>query len=204
MDRLIIGFDRALRTLSGDAAGTNEVPGAEFIDDLTEAQRRHVSGLMRVNHSGEVCAQALYLGQALLARNEAVARALRVSADEEVEHLAWTLFRLNELGGSPSCLVPLWFFGAFVIGVTAAAVGDRTSLSFLHETERQVVDHLNRQLARLPEIDRKSRAIILRMRDDEAHHARVAENLGGAGMAPLARTAMRQAARVMTGASYWF
>lgn len=202
MDRLIIGFDRALRTLSGVATSTRPVPGGDLPGDIVGDQRRHVAALMRVNHSGEVCAQALYQGQALLARDDVVARAMRSSADEETDHLAWTAQRIAELGGRTSWLDPLWFAGAFLLGAGAAALGDRWSLGFLRETERQVVAHLTGHLAQIPDNDEKSRAIVAQMRDDEAQHAEVAKALGGGELPAAARRLMRLSARVMTGLAY--
>lgn len=203
MDDLIIGFDRALRTLSGVASSARPVPGGDLPDMLADDERVHVAALMRVNHTGEVCAQALYQGQALMARDVEVVKALQASADEETEHLAWTSGRAAELGGRTSWLDPLWFIGAFAIGASAAALGDRWSLGFLRETERQVVDHLEGHLGQVPESDVKSRAILEQMREDEARHAVVAEEMGGAPLPFPLRTMMRLSSRVMTRVAYY-
>lgn len=156
------------------------------------------AALMRVNHTGEVCAQALYDAQARFSRDSNVSELLRLSAQEESEHLQWTQQRILQLGGRESLLNPLWFATSYAVGMAAAAVGDRTSLGFLAETERQVVAHLNRQLARLPVDDHPSRAIIRAMRTDESQHAEVAERLGGAELPRPVILLMNVAASVMT------
>lgn len=203
MDRLILGIDRALRTLTGVACSLRPLPGADLPDRLADDSRRQVAALMRVNHSGEVCAQALYQGQALLARDPRIAGLLQTSADEETEHLAWTAARVSELGGRTSVFDPLWYFGAFAIGAGAAAFGDRWSLGFLRETEHQVVVHLEGHLARLPDADAKTRAIVEQMRDDEARHADLAEALGAAELPVTVRKLMQTSSRVMTAVAYY-
>ena len=175
LDGFITGFDRALRTFANVATRSRPTPGDALPDaPLTPAERRHAAGLMRVNHTGEVCAQALYAAQALVARDPAVRAQFAQSAREEEEHLAWTASRLAELADRPSLLNPLWFAGSFAIGLAAGIAGDRTNLSFVVETERQVEDHLTGHVDRLPAGDAKSRAIVEQMRDDEARHGSLA------------------------------
>lgn len=171
--------------------------------ELDAAERAKAAALMRVNHAGEVCAQALYQGQALTARNSQSRQALTKAADEEVEHLAWTEQRLAELGGRKSVLNPAWYAGSYVIGAMAGLAGDRWSLGFLAETERQVVAHLNRHLEVLSHRDGRSRAVVAAMKRDEARHATTALHLGGAQLPLPARLAMRFASRVMTTTAYW-
>jgi ubiquinone biosynthesis monooxygenase Coq7 len=158
---------------------------------------------MRVNHSGEVAAQALYQGQALSARDATVAAAMRRAAAEEMDHLAWCEQRLRELNGRTSLLNPLWYLGSFAIGAVAGALGDRTSLGFIAETEKQVEAHLREHLERLPVADRRSRAIVDQMTHDEVAHGAQAESLGAEELPFLLRAAMRLTARVMTRSSYW-
>ena len=158
---------------------------------------------MRVNHSGEVCAQALYQGQALTAREPSARRALEQAAAEETEHLAWTERRIAALGGSKSVLNPLFYAGSFVIGAASGLLGDKWNLGFLAETERQVAHHLEGHLQRLPAEDRKSRAILEQMRDDEARHATSASNHGGAELPEPVKAAMKVSSKVMTETAYW-
>lgn len=203
-DSLILHFDRALRTLFAPAASRRPHPDAGLPEAaLTDAERRHVAGLMRVNHSGEVCAQALYQGQALTARNPDIAQALQQAADEETEHLAWCERRLNELNSHKSLLNPLWYTGSFALGVLAGALGDRWNLGFLAETERQVEGHLDGHLQRLPAQDAKSRAIIEQMKADEIRHAETAITLGGAELPLPVKLAMKLTSKVMTQTAYW-
>ncbi|MCS6787599.1 MAG: 2-polyprenyl-3-methyl-6-methoxy-1,4-benzoquinone monooxygenase [Thiobacillaceae bacterium] len=203
-ETLILQFDRALRTLFAPAASRRPHPDDGLPDAaLTEAEKRHVAGLMRVNHSGEVCAQALYQGQAITARNPAIAQVLRKAADEETEHLAWCERRLQELGSHKSLLNPLWYAGALGLGVLAGALGDRVNLGFLAETERQVEGHLDGHLAQLPAEDAKSRAILEQMKADEVRHAHTALDLGGMELPLPVKLAMQLAARVMTRTAYW-
>lgn len=203
-DALILHFDRALRTVFAPAVSRRPHPDDGLAEgELSEAERRHAAGLMRVNHSGEVCAQALYQGQALTARNPEVARALMKASDEETEHLAWCERRLTELGGHKSVLNPLWYTGAFFLGVLAGALGDRWNLGFLAETERQVEAHLDGHLRRLPKQDAKSRAIVEQMKADEIRHARMAIAYGGAELPLPLRLAMKLSAKVMTQTAYW-
>jgi ubiquinone biosynthesis monooxygenase Coq7 len=170
---------------------------------LEPAERLESIRLMRVNHAGEVSAQALYQGQALIARNESVAAAMRESAAEETDHLAWCERRLEQLGGRTSLLNPLWYFGSFAIGALAGAMGDRTSLGFIAETEQQVESHLSDHLQRLPRADAGSRAILEQMQVDEIRHGEKATALGGANLPLPLRFAMRLSSRLMTHSSYW-
>ncbi len=203
LDDLIIGFDRGLRTLFAPAHSTRPVPGEDLGDaDMSPAQRSLAAALMRVNHTGEVCAQALYQGQAMTARDSGARVALEEAAREETEHLAWTEQRIAELGGSKSLLNPLFYAGSFAIGAAAGALGDRWNLGFLAETERQVVKHLEGHLARLPADDRKSRAIVEQMRDDEARHATTALRHGGAELPAPVKAAMQASSKVMTGGAF--
>lgn len=203
-DSLILHFDRALRTLFAPAVSRRPHPDEGLAEAaLTDAERRHVAGLMRVNHSGEVCAQALYQGQALTARNPDIALALQRAADEETEHLAWCERRLAELGSHKSLLNPLWYTGSFALGVLAGALGDRWNLGFLAETERQVEGHLDGHLQRLPAQDAKSRAIVEQMKADEIRHAETAIAYGGAELPLPVKLAMKLTAKVMTQTAYW-
>jgi ubiquinone biosynthesis monooxygenase Coq7 len=204
IDRLIISFDRGMRTLFGSAASARPVPGQDIPDlELDAVQRRHAAALMRVNHTGEVCAQALYQGQALTARGANARTALEHAAREETEHLAWTEHRIDELSGRKSLLNPVFYAGSFAIGAAAGLLGDRWNLGFLAETERQVVAHLDEHLEKLPSDDQRSRAIVAEMRMDEARHATTALEHGGAELPPPARALMRIASAVMTRMSYW-
>ena len=203
-DRLILAFDRALRTVVGPARSARPMPGANQPEaELDAAERAETAALMRINHVGEVCAQALYHGQAATARDSRAKQALEKAAEEETEHLAWTEQRLAELGGRKSFLNPAWYAGSFAIGALAGLAGDRWSLGFLAETERQVVEHLNGHLARLSHRDARSRAVLQAMKRDEARHATTALHLGGAQLPLPARLAMRLASRVMTTTARW-
>jgi 3-demethoxyubiquinol 3-hydroxylase len=203
LDDLIIGFDKGLRTLFVPARSTRPVPGENLQDaEMSGAQRALAVALMRVNHTGEVCAQALYQGQAMTARDSGARVALEKAAQEETEHLAWTELRLAELGGRKSVLNPLFYAGSFALGAAAGALGDRWNLGFLAETERQVVRHLESHLARLPADDRKSRAIVEQMRDDEARHATTALRNGGAELPAPVKAAMQVSSKVMTGSAF--
>jgi ubiquinone biosynthesis monooxygenase Coq7 len=204
IDQLIVAFDSGLRTLFAPARSVRPEPDAQLEEaELTEDQRRLAAGLMRVDHSGEVCAQALYQGQALTARNPAAKSALEQAAREENEHLAWTERRLEALGGRKSALNPVWYAGSFAIGALAGLLGDRWNLGFLAETERQVVAHLEGHLERLPAADRRSRAVLEQMRQDESRHATTAIRHGGAALPAPARRAMRLSAKVMTETAFW-
>ncbi|MGE5470169.1 MAG: 2-polyprenyl-3-methyl-6-methoxy-1,4-benzoquinone monooxygenase [Bacteroidota bacterium] len=202
-DRLVVEFDRALRSLCAPARSVRPLPGADLpAAGLDAAEKRHVVGLMRVNHCGEICAQALYQGQALTSRDPDVREALRGAADEETEHLAWTEQRIAELGGRKSWLNPLWYAGSLSLGLVAGALGDKWNLGFLAETERQVEAHLDGHLLSLPEADGRSRAIVDQMRQDEIRHAETAVRHGAAELPRVVRGAMRLAAKVMTGTAY--
>jgi ubiquinone biosynthesis monooxygenase Coq7 len=204
-DRALIGVDQTLRTLLGRPVLTGRArPGKSQEEvDLTDQERRHIGRLMRVNHTGEVCAQALYQGQALTARNRAVRERLERSAREENDHLAWCEDRIDELGGRKSLLNPLWFAGSFAMGSAAGIAGDRWSLGFVVETERQVEDHLDSHIAQVPADDHRTRAILEQMKADEAHHAAVATAAGGAELPGPVKLAMRVVSKVMTRGAYW-
>lgn len=203
VDQLITEFDTVLRTLAAPATSARQHPDAS-VDEapLSEAEKSHAAGLMRVNHCGEVCAQALYQGQALTARDPAAREALKQAAQEEVEHLAWTERRLSELGSHRSFLNPLWYAGSFAMGVTAGVIGDKWNLGFLAETERQVTAHLESHLSQLPEQDAKSRAIVAQMAIDETSHAEQAVALGAAPLPLPVVQLMNATSKVMTGLSY--
>ena len=233
LDPLIVTVDRALRavfaparaarpvpdapgaspasatTPSAGAPGMAQVPaplraaGPPPLPDLNDAERREAAALMRVNHAGEVAAQALYHGQAALARNPETREMLLRAAREEADHLGWCQQRLRELGSRPSVFGPLWYAGSFAIGALAAALGDRISLGFVAETERQVEGHIDSQLERLPAADTRSRAILEAMRHDEIEHGEAAISAGGSELPAPAREVMRGTARVMTFTSYW-
>ena len=203
MDRLINEFDRALRAVIGVANASRQSPGLDKAHaELSGADRAHAAALMRVNHVGEICAQALYQGQALTARDAPARAALEQAAREEQDHLAWSAERIRELGGRPSLLNPLWYAGSFAIGAFAGALGDRWNLAFLAETERQVEAHLSGHLEALPAADERTRAVVAAMRDDEAKHRASALGLGAAELPPAAKAAMRFASRVMTTVAY--
>jgi ubiquinone biosynthesis monooxygenase Coq7 len=203
VDQSILAFDRALRTLFGKAISVRRYPAADAPPvALEEAERRHVAGLMRVNHAGEVCAQALYQGQAVTARDAAIRATLERASHEEQEHLAWTEQRLQELGSGTSLLNPLWYAGSFAMGALAGAIGDRWSLGFVVETERQVEEHLTGHLEELPQDDARSRAIVEQMRTDEATHALSAQTAGAAELPGPIKGLMRLTARVMTVTAY--
>jgi ubiquinone biosynthesis monooxygenase Coq7 len=205
VDRLIVEFDRALRAVAGVTHPSRPSPAERLPDNpsMSEAARARAAALMRVNHVGEVCAQALYQGQALTARNPQARAALEQAAQEETEHLAWTERRITELGGHKSLLNPAWYAGSFAIGALAGLLGDRWNLGFLAETERQVVAHLEGHLQRLPAEDNRSRAIVEKMKEDEARHATSAIEHGAADLPQPARDAMRLSSKVMTETAYW-
>ena len=200
IDRIISAADTALRALAGadHAARPLPAPAVPPGEGLDEASRRLAGALMRVNHVGEVCAQALYSAQALATRNPALRRQFETAARDETDHLAWTRERLRQLGARPSLLNPLWYAGAFGLGLIAGRAGDSTSLGFVVETERQVERHLESHLDRLPASDTVSRAVVERMKADEAAHAARAEQAGAVTLPAPVRWAMRTAARVMT------
>jgi len=204
LDHLIVGFDKALRVVGGVAKAGRPNPGVSAPDcELNAQEQRHSAGLMRVNHVGEVCAQALYDAQGRRASTQAMRAQFAQSGREEEDHLAWTAERLAELGSQPSLLNPLWYAGAYALGTVASRLGDAVSLGFVVETERQVEAHLNSHLDQLPPQDAKSRAIVTRMRDDEIEHGAKAEAMGAAEMPLPVRTAMRAMAKVMTTTAYY-
>jgi ubiquinone biosynthesis monooxygenase Coq7 len=204
LDPFIVPLDRALRTLFAPAQSARPVPGNELDESPLGGNERQLSGaLMRINHTGEVCAQALYDGQLLTAREARVQELLSRAAREETEHLAWTQRRLSELGARRSLFDPLFYAGSFALGAAAGLLGDRWSLGFLAETERQVEQHLDGHLQRLPERDHRSRAIVEQMKADEAGHALAARREGAAEVPPPVRLAMQFAARIMTATTRW-
>lgn len=204
MDRFIIEFDKGLRTLFSQAHSARPYPDAQLADvPLDEAEKKHAAALMRVNHTGEICAQALYQGQALTARDPQVQQRLQLAAQEETEHLAWTAHRVHELGGHLSLLNPLWYSGALAMGAVAGLLGDKWNLGFLAETERQVGHHLQSHLEKLPVQDEKSRAIVHQMAVDEKSHADMAVELGGAPLPQSVQWAMKLNGKLMTNTVYW-
>jgi len=203
LDPLIAATDRALRALFAPAQASRPAPDQVNAEPLSEAERRDAAGLMRVNHTGEIAAQALYEGQALVARSQVTRELLNKAAREETDHLAWCETRLRELDSRPSLLNPLWYAGSFAIGALAAVFGDRASLGFVTETERQVERHLDDHLARLPGRDLRSRAIVAAMRNDEIAHGAAAQAAGAAELPATARKLMRRTAAIMTRTAYW-
>jgi ubiquinone biosynthesis monooxygenase Coq7 len=203
LDRAIVGLDRALRTVAGVHAAHRASPADAVPEaDLDAGQREHAAALMRVNHVGEVCAQALYQGQALTARNDSVKASLAQAAQEEEDHLAWSADRIRELGGRPSLLNPLWYAGSLAMGMAAGALGDRWNLAFLAETEHQVEEHLGGHLERLAPQDARTRRVVEAMRADESRHRQTAVDLGAAELPQPAKLAMRALAKVMTAVAY--
>lgn len=203
LDRFIIEFDKGLRTLLSEAHSVRPYPDADVAESaMTDAEKSHAAALMRVNHSGEICAQALYQGQALTAKDPLVQQKLQHAALEETEHLAWTAHRVHELGGHLSLLNPFWYTGSLAIGAFAGLLGDKWNLGFLSETEQQVGNHLQSHLAKLPEQDEKSRAIVNQMYADEISHADMAVELGGADLPGPVQMLMKLNGKVMTGAAY--
>ena len=203
-DEIILQADQALRTVFGEPTGSGRVNPAESAVDeqLTSTERAESLGLMRVNHAGEVCAQALYQGQALTARQAGTRNQMQQAAIEENDHLTWCRRRVNELGGHTSLLNPLWYTGSLAIGACSGLLGDKWSLGFLAETEQQVVKHLDGPLQRLPDRDRKSRAIIEQMKTDEAHHRNTAISAGGVKLPEPVRKMMTLVSRIMTTTAY--
>ena len=203
-DRFISQADNALRTVAGGHAGTdrpNPTAGTD-VPALDRGERRHVAGLMRVNHTGEVCAQALYQGQAVTARLPRIRRQMEISAQEEEDHLHWCEQRLAELNGHPSVLNPIWYAMSFSIGAAAGAIGDRWSLGFVEETENQVCRHLQTHMARLPQQDERSRRILAQMHEDEARHAAKAHSAGAMNLPTPVKKLMTAVATVMTQTAY--
>jgi ubiquinone biosynthesis monooxygenase Coq7 len=203
-DHLIQHFDNALRVISGVAVATRPSPAAAIADGaLGSAERRHSAGLMRVNHVGEVCAQALYQAQAQFSHSDEIRQQFLQAGREEEDHLAWTAERLHQLGSHPSLLNPLWYAGAYALGTVAATLGDVRSLGFVVETERQVEAHLNGHLDNLPPQDAKSLAIVRQMSADEAAHGATAATLGAQPVSPLTQQAMRAMSKIMTTTAYY-
>ncbi|MFC7518517.1 2-polyprenyl-3-methyl-6-methoxy-1,4-benzoquinone monooxygenase [Herbaspirillum sp. GCM10030257] len=204
LDEVVVGLDKILRVVAGVASSSRRNPAAKIGDvELDNAERRHSAGLMRVNHVGEVCAQALYDSQAHFAKSEFLKEQFRQAGREEEDHLAWTSERLRELGSRTSLLNPLWYAGSYAIGAIAAKLGDAKSLGFVVETERQVEAHLVAHLTTLPANDLKSRAIVEQMRVDEVTHGANAQALGAASMPAPLRGAMKAMAKVMTTTAYY-
>ena len=204
LDRLLAGANNALRTVAAPAGRpARPNPAADLTEaELDEAQRTHAAGLMRVNHAGEVAAQGLYQGHAAVARDRSVEEQMQHAAEEEFDHLAWCEQRLEELGEKPSLLSPAWYMGAFLIGAASGVLGDKWSLGFIAETEKQVCDHLDSHLDRLPEEDARSRAIVTQMRDEEQEHGDNAREAGAAELPEPVRQLMKLTARVMTSTAY--
>ena len=203
LDRMIGEFDRALRTVAGVSQSARPSPAEPVSEsELTAHERAEAAALMRVNHVGEVCAQALYQGQALTTRNSEARATLGRAAREEADHLAWSADRIAELGGRPSLLNPVWYAGSLVMGLAAGVLGDKWNLAFLAETEHQVGEHLSGHLEKLPAEDRRTRALVEAMRADEARHRASALQLGAAELPPAVKLAMRFASRVMTTVAY--
>jgi ubiquinone biosynthesis monooxygenase Coq7 len=203
LDRLLELVDAGLRASFGRASSSRPTPGNPGPTPVDSGLRRHAAGLMRVNHAGEIAAQGLYHGQALTARQPETRAALRKAAAEEGDHLAWCRDRLDELGSRPSLLDPLWYAGSVAIGAAAGLFGDRVSLGFMAETERQVEGHLADHLERLPADDERSRAIVTAMQADEISHGHTALAAGGVALPQPVPRLMRLASRVMTGTAYW-
>ena len=204
IDRLILEFDTALRSVVGGANAQRPIPGSNLASNLglDAAERKHAAGLMRVNHVGEVCAQALYQSQKLVARNPEIQEILNHSGQEEMDHLAWCETRLQELGSHTSYLNPLWYAGSFAIGMAAGLAGDKWSLGFVAETEKQVENHLESHLQKLPKEDQRSRAIVDQMRVDEIAHGQAAKNAGGAHLPEPIQKIMQAMSKVMTTTAY--
>lgn len=204
VDTLILEFDHALRTLTGQARAHRPTPSAGLSEpDLDKAEQGHSARLMRVNHAGEVSAQALYRGQALAAEEMSLRKSLSTAAQEELDHLSWTRERISELGGRTSALNPFWYGASFVMGYTVGRLGSKWSLGFLEETEKQVERHLEDHGRRLPVADTKSAAILSVMKIEEAQHAAHAKSLGAASVPPPAAFAMGLFSRLLTRGSYW-
>ncbi|GBG13419.1 ubiquinone biosynthesis monooxygenase Coq7 [Novimethylophilus kurashikiensis] len=204
LDTFIAEFDKGLRTVFSTAHTVRPHPDHDLAEPaLTDAEKKQAAALMRINHSGEVCAQALYNGQALTSRNIQTEAALRQASQEETEHLAWCEKRIEELGSHKSLLNPVWYAGSFALGALAGALGDKWNLGFLAETEMQVGKHIENHLSRLPGQDAKSRAVLEQMKVDEAKHAATAIQHGGAQLPLPVRLAMKLSSKVMTKTTYW-
>ena len=204
LDHLIISIDSALRMSSGETVEAKRPNPAASVPDIVmdEANRQHAAGLMRINHAGEICAQALYAGQAATARNPEVQAEMQQAADEEIDHLSWCKDRLDELESQPSLLAPIWYAGSFAIGAAAGLAGDGWSLGFLKETENQVEAHLANHITKLPAEDQRSRAILDQMKIDEAKHAQMAEDSGAFDLPRPVRRLMKLTAGAMKAVAY--
>ena len=202
LDGFIIEFDRALRSIVGATPMRRPVPQSASTDNLTSEEKQHAAGLMRVNHVGEVCAQALYQSQKLHAKSADLKDKLEHAAIEEEDHLAWCEQRLSELDSRPSLLNPLWYAGSFLLGSVAGLAGDKVSLGFISETEKQVENHLDGHLKELPTNDYRSRAIVTQMREDEIAHGQMARDEGGIDLPKPVKSAMKMMAKVMTSTAY--
>lgn len=204
MDGIISHFDKGLRTLFAPASSLRSQPGEDAPETQMSAEEKRLSAsLMRINHCGEICAQALYQGQAMTAKNRDIARSLEQASWEETEHLSWTENRIRELGGRKSLLNPIWYTSSLALGAGVGLIGDKWNLGFLAETERQVERHLAGHLEKLPEHDQKSRAIVEQMKQDEIGHAAMAVSLGATELPLPAKVLMKLSAKVMTGVTYW-
>jgi len=204
-DQIALGIDQALRTVFGKPQVTERSNPSDNVaeaKELSETEQKHIAGLMRINHVGEVCAQALYQGQAMTAKLDTVRESMQRAADEENDHLAWCEQRLDELHSHKSLLNPLWYAGSFGLGALAGLAGDKWSLGFVAETEHQVVAHLDEHLAQLPEQDQRSRAILEQMKQDEGHHATVALEAGGAKLPEPIKQVMKFTSKIMTNTAY--
>lgn len=204
IDKVITQFDAALSSIAANLKPGRANPAADIAEQkLTDQEKKHSAGLMRVNHTGEICAQALYQGQMLVSRSPETASMLQKACAEEVDHLAWTHQRLQELNSHRSYLSPLWYLNAYLIGLTAAVAGDQWSLGFVEETEAQVSEHLASHLGKLPENDLKSRAIVAQMKVDEEHHGQSAANAGAKKLPSFIKKCMKLHGKVMTTIAYW-
>ncbi len=204
LDKIIIEFDKVIKTLFTSPTSTRAHPDNNLNEqDLTDEEKKHIIGLMRINHCGEVCAQGLYQGQAITTRESFNKEAFAHAAHEETEHLAWTEHRIKELGGKTSILNPLYYGVSLAIGITAGILGDKWNLGFLEETERQVEAHLNEHLDIIPYKDLKSKAILQQMRDDEIGHAEMAHNYGAARLPTPIKLLMKISSKVMTKTTYY-
>jgi ubiquinone biosynthesis monooxygenase Coq7 len=205
LDRLCLGLDQAVRALTDNVKTTGSAYPAQDIEEnqLTDSQRKHSAGLMRINHAGEICAQALYHGQGMVSKSRKVQEKMELAAIEEGDHLAWTRRRLDELGSHVSYLNPFWYAGSFCIGMVAGMIGDKWSLGFVAETERQVIKHLEGHLQTLPAQDQRSYTILQRMESDEAKHRDEAVMLGAKDLPEVIRKGMALTSKLMVKSAYW-
>ena len=204
VDRILVGLDQALKTVNSEPTRATRPNPAAGLDEpeLTDTEQAHAAGLMRVNHAGEIAAQGLYQGHAAVARSPEIEEQMKQAADEELDHLAWCEQRLGELGTEPSLLRPLWYAGSFTIGAASGVLGDKWSLGFIEETEKQVSEHLAGHLDGLPENDVKSRAIVAQMREEEETHGENARKAGAAQLPTTVRRLMKAIAGVMKITAY--